>query len=149
MADLTQTEEVDMYKKILIPIALDHSKSDKGVDPVAVARQLGGPDATLVLFHVVDDIPPFVMAEIPVELAERAFENAQADMAAKVESLGIDAQAVVVRGNAGVTIVDYAKDNGVDCIAMASHRPELVDYLLGSTAARVVRHATCSVHVIR
>ncbi|MBT8411941.1 MAG: universal stress protein, partial [Octadecabacter sp.] len=44
---------------------------------------------------------------------------------------------------------DFATDNSIDCIIMASHQPGLEDYFLGSTAARVVRHAKCSVHVIR
>jgi nucleotide-binding universal stress UspA family protein len=34
-------------------------------------------------------------------------------------------------------------------IVLASHRPELKDYLLGPNAARVVRHAKCSVLVVR
>ncbi len=34
-------------------------------------------------------------------------------------------------------------------IVMASHRPEMSDYLLGPNAARVVRHARRSVSVIR
>ena len=34
-------------------------------------------------------------------------------------------------------------------IVMASHDPVLSDYLLGSVAARVVRHAHCSVLVAR
>jgi nucleotide-binding universal stress UspA family protein len=32
---------------------------------------------------------------------------------------------------------------------MASHRPELSDYLLGPNAARIVRHAKQSVLVVR
>ena len=36
-----------------------------------------------------------------------------------------------------------------DLIVMGSHRPELRDYLLGPNAARVVRHAPCSVVVVR
>jgi nucleotide-binding universal stress UspA family protein len=34
-------------------------------------------------------------------------------------------------------------------IVMASHRPEMSDYLLGANAARVVRHAKISVLVVR
>ena len=34
-------------------------------------------------------------------------------------------------------------------IVIASHDPGLADYLLGSTAGRVVRHAHCSVLVVR
>ena len=55
----------------------------------------------------------------------------------------------IISGHAGRTIVDHAVENHVDCIVIASHRPGLEDYFLGSTAARVVRHAPCAVHVIR
>jgi universal stress protein F len=56
---------------------------------------------------------------------------------------------VLVWGHSGRTILDWAEANAVDCIVIASHRPGLQDYLLGSTAGRVVRHARCSVHVVR
>ena len=42
-----------------------------------------------------------------------------------------------------------AKEIGADLIVMGSHRPELADYLLGANAAKVVRHADCSVMVVR
>ncbi|MFQ5760821.1 MAG: universal stress protein, partial [Acidiferrobacterales bacterium] len=42
-----------------------------------------------------------------------------------------------------------AEKAGCDLIVMASQRPELKDYLLGPNAARVVRHANCSVLVAR
>ncbi|WP_170501927.1 universal stress protein, partial [Ruegeria atlantica] len=38
---------------------------------------------------------------------------------------------------------------GIDCIVLASHKPGMKDFFLGSTAALVVRHARCSVHVLR
>jgi len=55
----------------------------------------------------------------------------------------------IVEGHSGRTILDYAENHQADCIVVASHRPGLQDYLLGSTAARVVRHASCAVHVVR
>jgi nucleotide-binding universal stress UspA family protein len=48
-----------------------------------------------------------------------------------------------------VTILETAKEIGADLIVIASHRPGLQDYFLGSTAARVVRHAECAVLVDR
>jgi nucleotide-binding universal stress UspA family protein len=36
-----------------------------------------------------------------------------------------------------------------DLIVVGSHRPAMKDYLLGTNAARVVRHAHCSVLVVR
>ncbi len=58
-------------------------------------------------------------------------------------------EVAVVSGHAGHTIVDWASHHDIDCIVVASHRPGLQDYFLGSTAARVVRHAPCAVHVHR
>jgi nucleotide-binding universal stress UspA family protein len=45
-------------------------------------------------------------------------------------------------------ILDASNRFGADLILMASHRPELKDYLLGPNASRVVRHAQCSVLVV-
>lgn len=46
-------------------------------------------------------------------------------------------------------ILGVADEERVDLIVMASHRPGLRDYLLGVNSARVVRHASCSVMVVR
>lgn len=58
-------------------------------------------------------------------------------------------RAVVANGTVYEEILKAAKETKCDFIVMASHRPELKDYLLGPNAARVVRHAECSVLVIR
>ena len=46
-------------------------------------------------------------------------------------------------------ILHAAKRIDADLIVMAAHRPGQADYLLGPNAARVVRHAECSVLVVR
>ncbi|MBT3764767.1 MAG: universal stress protein [Rhodospirillaceae bacterium] len=46
-------------------------------------------------------------------------------------------------------IADHTTKIGADCTIVGSHKRELKDYFLGSTAARIVRHAPCSVHVLR
>lgn len=46
-------------------------------------------------------------------------------------------------------VVLQAKKSRVDAIVMASAKPKLRSYLLGSNAAKVVRHAPCSVFVVR
>lgn len=46
-------------------------------------------------------------------------------------------------------ILRIAREIDADLIVMASHRPEMKDYLIGPNAARIVRHATCSVLVVR
>ncbi|MFT5358234.1 MAG: universal stress protein A, partial [Polyangiales bacterium] len=52
--------------------------------------------------------------------------------------------------SAAATICDYAKQHAVDYIVLATHgRTGLKHMLLGSVAEKVVRHASCSVFVVR
>lgn len=58
-------------------------------------------------------------------------------------------ETALLSGNPPRSIIAYAEKIGADCIIVGLHRPGLRDYLLRSTAARVVRHAPCAVHVLR
>src|SRR3546814_15658073 len=62
---------------------------------------------------------------------------------------GIPVQHVVTCGTIYEEILTFARQHSIDLIVMASHRPELSDYLLGPNAARVTRHAACPVMVVR
>jgi Universal stress protein family len=46
-------------------------------------------------------------------------------------------------------ILGVAEEAEADLVVVGSHRPAMKDYLLGTNAARVVRHARCSVLVAR
>lgn len=136
-----------MYKKILVPVALDH-----GHDPstaLSVAKALSTQETELILLHVLEEIPGYVRSELPDDVFESAESTVTAQLASVAKSAGANARGVVVRGHAGSSIINFAEARAVDLIVIASHRPEWSDYLLGSTAARVVRHAPCAVHVIR
>jgi len=52
-------------------------------------------------------------------------------------------------GRSYSSILDVADEKEAELIIIASHRPGLQDYFLGSTASKVVRHAKCSVLVVR
>lgn len=135
-----------MYENILVPVSFDEAR-DAGA-ALDVARALAEDGAKFTLLHVIEEIPAYALtAQSPAFLLEatRAAEETLGKMAAK---LG-DAEVLVVDGHAARTILDVAADKAADCIVMASHRPGLQDYLLGSAAAHVVRHAACSVHVLR
>ena len=69
-------------------------------------------------------------------------------VAARVPS-GMHVQHIVRQGTVYEMVLLTAKEIDADLIIIASHRPELKDYLLGPNAARVVRHANCSVLVVR
>ncbi|KFE35867.1 universal stress protein [Thioclava atlantica] len=56
---------------------------------------------------------------------------------------------IVGVGTAYHEILSLAEKDGADLIVLGAHRPDLKDYLLGPNAARVVRHSTSSVFVVR
>ncbi|MCB1367488.1 MAG: universal stress protein [Rhodobacteraceae bacterium] len=133
-----------MYKNILVPIALDHDNAS--TNSLEVAHRLLAKGGSITLLHVVENIPAYVAQYLPEGQAKK---NRQIATDALSAIAGKDEKAVIVSGHAGTTITEYAEKNGADLIVIASHRPGLQDYFLGSTAARVVRHAPCAVHVLR
>jgi nucleotide-binding universal stress UspA family protein len=52
-------------------------------------------------------------------------------------------------GHAYSTILKEAEAMNADLIILASHKPGLKDYFLGSNTSKVVNHADCSVVVVR
>jgi nucleotide-binding universal stress UspA family protein len=136
-----------MYKAIMVPI--DLSQAEKGKAIIEVAKQLGGEATRMVLVNVVVGIPTYVAAELPGGIIEKAKEDARSDLEAMAKAAGVKADVEVRSGTPATAILAAAEEKGTDLIIIASHQPGLQDYLLGSTAARVVRHAKCSVLVVR
>lgn len=135
-----------MYKNILVPVVLDE-QHDTHASYVA-ARALADKDAKFTVLHVMETIPTMVASQLPEDLL--ANSKIEAEKALKQSASALPgATTHLASGHAGSSIVDYANDNGIDCIIMASHKPGIEDFFLGSTAARVVRHAQCAVHIIR
>jgi len=135
-----------MYKNILVPIALDHGRDSN--EALKIARVLADEGAKITALHVMEEVPSYVAQYLPegqMEANEKELKNRLISELAGVAGVEV----AVIAGHAGHTIVDYAAHNEIDCIVVASHRPGLQDYFLGSTAARVVRHAPCAVHVSR
>ena len=56
---------------------------------------------------------------------------------------------LVLTGRAYDEILRVAKADDAELIVIGAHKPDFKDYLLGPNAARVVRHAECSVYVVR
>ncbi|WP_114765764.1 universal stress protein [Vibrio rhodolitus] len=58
-------------------------------------------------------------------------------------------KAIVRNGVVFDEVVLQAKRSEVDAIVMASAKPKLRSYFLGSNAAKIVRHSHCSVFVVK
>lgn len=134
-----------MYSKILVPMALDHDISHQTLEVAEVLRVSGG---EIIALHVHEAPQGSVSTYLDQETVQAGLDLAEKRLSDKVADIS-NVSAVLVSGHSARSIIDYANANEIDCIVMGSHKPGLSDYFLGSTAARVVRHAKCSVHVQR
>ena len=138
---------VNMYKTILVPIDMSHVVEGKA--NIDLAAQHAADGAKIILLSVVEEIPTWAAAQLPANIIEDSFETVRTEMKAIANASGMKLDVEVRSGHSYNTILDVAKENNVDLIIIASHSPGLQDYFLGSTAAKVVRHANCSVLVVR
>jgi len=137
-------------KHILVPIDF----SDHSLHALAfaekLARQNGG---TLTLLTVVEPLPGW--EDVPLAIApDKLCKEAEARLQKLISQRGLDPQligGVLVRvGTPWNEITGTARDLNRDLIVIATHGyTGLKHVLLGSTAERVVRHATCPVLVVR
>jgi nucleotide-binding universal stress UspA family protein len=139
-----------MYRSILVPVDLDQPSSWEKSLPTAVALCRSF-DASLALVTVVPDFELMLEAQwSPITFRE--FVDAAtvrlatlADSVTEVAEVGHH----VETGGVYAGILAAAERLGTDLIVLSSHRPAMKDYLLGANASRVVRHAKCSVFVVR
>ena len=141
-----------MFMKVLLPIDLAAETSWKRALPAAM--RLAEP-ADLVL-HVMTVVPDFSMSVVgsffEEGFEEKALRKAGDELRAWVEAnvpADVNVHPYVAHGRVYDQVIRAADALEVDAIVMASHTPELSDYLLGPNAARVVRHARQSVFVVR
>lgn len=134
-----------MYKHILVPVAPDHINDCQ--DQLTAAQRLLAEDGRITVLSVVEELPSYVGSYFPKEQVQESIERFDAALKTAMPSDGIETH--VMSGHPTSTVLSWARKNDVDCIVVASHREGLSGLLLGSTAARVVRHAKCSVVVLR
>ena len=138
-----------MYKNILIAVDADEPASWADALPVAagLARCFS---ARLTLGSVVRDVEAEMEAEwSPIGYREM-LELARVrllELAATLPDLVVDVE--VGTGTICRGVLEVAERVQADLIVLASHVPELKDYLLSANAARVARRAACSVLVVR
>lgn len=135
-----------MYNNILVPVSFDESRNV--AQAVQAATTLASDDARITFLHVLQTLPHYISDHLPSDVLETNQSTIKAQMA-KLTKQVPNAFGHVKTGHPGNTILSWAKDHDIDCIIVASHQPEMADYLLGSTAQMVVRHAKCCVHIVR
>ena len=138
-----------MFKNILFPVDLDQDSSLAALPAAGeIARRFEG---NLTLLNVQTPMPSMVSAYLPEGYPQESVRAIGDRLKAAIDEhrLGAGTDVAVRHGTPHHEILDFATKEKMDLIIIASHHPGLADYLLGSTAGQVVRHAQCSVLVLR
>ncbi len=141
-----------MYDDVLLAIDLDDQDSWRKALPAAI-EVCKRPNGRL---HLLTVLPGYGMsivgqafpADYEAQAKQKASEQLKKFIGDHVPE-DIQADALVDEGSIYDGILRTSKKVNAGLIVVAAHRPEFKDYLLGPNAARVVRHADCSVLVVR
>jgi universal stress protein F len=140
-----------MFRKILVAVDLaDSAQPPKGIaEAVELANASGG---VVRLVNIQPLLPATFMEYVPADFDAEQEKRASAalrEIVAKVPLPQERLSGMVRIGGIYHEILGEAVEWGADLIVVGSHRPVVTDYLLGSNAKTIVRHALCSVLVVR
>ena len=135
-----------MYNTIIVPT--DFSDEESTIRSLKKAEKLSD-NGRIILLHVLDDIPSYALVDIPLDMMPDLVPQTRDSLKAMVFLSKVKAEIEVRNGGSYREIIESSKEHEANLIIINSHRPGLKDYLLGSTAAKVVRHSPCSVLVER
>ena len=134
-------------KKILV--AIDIARSSGNDTCIKTAQDIAGTmDGTVILLHAIEPIQHYIVPSMPPGVLAKRKLDAEEETRKLAEQYSCS-DAVVREGRPATIILEYASEINADLIVLNSHDPGLAQYFLGSVASRVVRHAHCSVHIVR
>lgn len=138
-----------MFSTILVPV--DVSLPGETQKLLSHAKAFSQPWGSTL--HVVSVIPnvgmPIVGSYMDKGFEQTAQSETEAALKRQIADVGIEAKSYVLNGTVYDRVIALANSLNVDLIMIGAHQPELKDYLLGSNAARLVRHSHKSVLVLR
>ncbi|MBP1859732.1 universal stress protein [Rhizobium herbae] len=140
-----------MYSKIIVPIAMDHLEHGEKV--LERAQSLLDEGGKIILLNVVEDLNAYaqgyMIVDFPLEMIEESRKHAKKTLTDLMEKHGIAGSVEIRIGGAAGVINAFAEEVDGDLVIIASHRPGLIDYFIGSTASRVASHCKCAVLIDR
>ena len=140
-----------MFKTILVPVDLAEVEAAKPAIDEAIELAQSS-EGSLRLVYVRPVVPVTYMEFMPPAFEEEQQAEAEKTLAELASTVKLPAErvsAVVRFGSVYNEGLDEAEKTGADLVVVGSHRPTMATVLLGSNASTIVRHARCSVLVIR
>lgn len=141
-----------MFKTLLLAVDVDDADGAKRTTEAAImlARAEG---AVLHLLNVVSDSGMAIVSSmLGPDHSRQMIEKAKAELeawAAEAIPADIQVELHIAQGTVYDQIIQSANKLDIDLIVVGAHRPQFQDYLIGPNAARVVRHASQTVFVVR
>lgn len=140
-----------MFRKILVPV--DPAEAGFAEGALAKASQMARDyGAKIHLLAVCPEVQSFVASQLPEGWQAREFEQTGIILDEIAAGLDVPAGSVditVRMGSVYHEVIEEAGKAACDLVLMTSHKPGLSTYFVGSNAAHIVRHAPCSVLVLR
>jgi nucleotide-binding universal stress UspA family protein len=141
-----------MYKKIILPIDLNSENAFTG-NLEQIIDLVKAFDAKLYAITVVPDYGLSMVQEyFPKGWVKEIVDKSKISLKKIVTKhfpKDFEIECIVKKGPVYQCIIDKAIELEADLIMIPAHRPELQNYLLGPNAAKIVRHASISVLVLR
>ncbi|MGA8755854.1 MAG: universal stress protein [Stellaceae bacterium] len=141
-----------MYKTILVAIDLNDEASCRKplLSAVELARTFGARLHVLTVVREIEAILQAKSAPLGYDPIISYLEDRIAALIRHANAYDLQPKIIVTLGaSIYAEILRVAEEAGADLVVVGSHRPAMKDYLLGTNASRVVRHARCSVLVAR
>ena len=135
-------------ERIVVPIDF----SEDSAAAVATAVELAGAPQNVHVIHVLYPMNLIASGEMWSGPSDSQRENEiRSRMSEFLSARGVTGVTATVRtGDPGLVVTDYASDVKADLIVVPSHGYHGVKrFVLGSVAERIIRHAACSVLVLR
>jgi nucleotide-binding universal stress UspA family protein len=140
-----------MFKKLLVPVDLgDMEITRPAVEKAAVLAKAWDTEVRLV--YVMPIVPSTYLEYVPADFETGEKARVEKDLDAIVAGMGMPAGKVskaIRSGGVYHEVLAEAEESKCDLIVCGSHWPTLTTYLIGSHATNIVRHANCSVLVVR
>ncbi len=128
------------FRKILVPTDLSETSLAALRRALDMARRTEGAVT----------LPPYELNDDTADRIAGAARTAVEALAHQFAEAAVPLVPVILAGSAAETIVEYARREHMDLIAIGTHgRTGLAHILLGSVAERVVRFSPCPVLTIR
>jgi universal stress protein F len=140
-----------MFKNILVTVHLQYVENHPKV--LGTALKVLDPEGKITLLFVNENMKHGSVSPLMEETNQKNYnKDALEQLKVIADKNLVPREKVTFKIREGVShheIIEESKKIKADTIIMMASRPGLKSYFIGTTAERVIRHANCSVFVLR